>query len=934
MLLDATHRRMAVTLLCLIVSGTIFTSFFVFIDSYSSYIWDYETDVGPASMMIVGSEGLEFKDAILALPHINKVSSLKLSMASVVAYPPEHNVTPASSNTGSENEYGYSLQPVPEDELNKTIRVGVIDDTFQDNFPSIINITIGRLPESDIEIAFSEYVANVFKVTAGDIVSYEHGVNSIYYSYLRLVGVYSQDEADKRSGHYYTLADAVIPESLMTNDSREDYLFLGVESHHNQLMSSVEVNYLSDVEESIREIDPQYAVSHHTSFYIDDILAQGIVRYQTWLLSTRSQQVTRIEGFLFFAMVFAGFGVRYNIRHKKAEIEMLRARGSSPTRITVEFIRELSLLGILSTGIALVLGFIMSRIGLITVGFFQFSQLKNGPFLIEFDSIVILIILSIGVPLSLYSVLHNDSKAVTSTSVDHGRLARMTRLLTLLRWDLSLSLISLLILLTTWGTSNLVAQSPVFTILAYGAPFTFFIGIAGLITRSLRTSAHWLSIKLGRSLGKLATGLGIRRVGSNASAAGVTVLIIALAISLAWNGAVLNVTLPNTILNQTKFAIGGDVSFRLEDDNRSLWSNLTYDVAENPIVEGLATVTTYGLSLSSDIQDLTEFVAIDPSQYADVGYDSLGEPLTESSLMPSLVSLGEFPTGIIITSDLARSYALSQGDALRAFRANGSDIETLTFNILAIVESLPDALVGPNGYSPPPSSSSVSVGRGRIWMTAEYAETVFSQDSSLATVLCIRTHEGTNGDELVNEVLSSNLAGTVLGYAVASSISDQSSHQSLFIFDSTIDTILTIVVLSSIPVAFLIYYYEQLEDKRKESALLRAIGMELTQLHRYEMIETQSVILYGVLLVAVGVPVLIMTSLNIAIFKSAIAFKAFPSPIILSIPWIPLFFLIAYLFICASVVGFILSLLNSKYPIIEARRETWADSWCSRGQTE
>lgn len=926
---------MAITLLCMIVSSTIFTSFLIFIDSYSRNTWDYETDVGPASMVIVGSEGLEFIDEILALPQINRVSSLNISVASVVAYPPEHNVTLASSGTEFENASGYFPQAAtpPDPDLNLTIRVGCIDETFQENFPSIINITNGKLPERNIEIAFSKRVADLFQVTVGDIVSYEHGVLSPYYSFLRLVGVYAQDEADTRSGHYYRLADAVIPTALMTNDSREDYLFLEVDRSNCQpIVPSVGIASLSEVEENIRGIDPQYAITHQTSFYIDDILAKGIVRYQASLLDLRLEQLNRIQGFIFFALVFAGFGVRYNIKHRKLEIEMLRTRGASGIQITLAFLRELMVLEALSIGFALGLGFLLSRIGFTTLGFFQFGQLRNSPFLLTFDSIIILIILSIVIPVSLYSIFHNNSKIVPTTSIGHGRLKRLARLMQLLRWDISLSLVSLVFLLSIWESSSLVAQSPIFAILVYGLPFTFFIGIAGLISRSLSTSTNWLSSGLKKPLGKLAAGLGIRRISWNASTSGATVLVIALALSLAWNGAVIDITIPNTVLNHTRFAIGGDIAFRLEEDSRNSWNDLLGNVEENPIVEGLSTVTTYGLSLSAEIQDLVKFVAIDPLVYASVGYDSLGNPLAQSSLMASLSALDQNPTGIIMTSDVARVYGLSEGDTLRVFRANGSEIETLTFNTLAIVESLPDSMVGPNGYQPPPSST--IVGRGRIWMHIEHADTLFIQDSSLITVLCVRTREGTNGQELVDAILGSDIADTVLGYAIASVITEKSSHQSQFIFDSTIDTFLIIIALSSVPVAFLVHFNEQLEDKRKESALLRAIGMKTMQLHKYQVIEMQSIILYSILLIAIGSPILIISSLNVTMYTSTIAFSAFPSPILLAIPWIPLFLIITYSILCAGVVGFMLSFLNAKHPICKLTRDTWADSWHNRGQTE
>lgn len=932
---DAGRRRIAVTLLCLVISGIIFTSPMIFIDSYSQNVWDYETDVGPASMVIVGSEGLEYSNDILAMPQISKALSLKISVASVVAYPPEHNATLALSNSDFNNSNGFHPQvPVPEPILNQTIRVGVFDETLLDYSPSIINITSGRLPESDIEIAFADWLANLFVVEVGDIVSYEHGSNSPFYSLLRLVGIYAEDEADKRSGHYYALADAVIPPALMTNESREDYLFLEIDrSRCNPIMPSIGIEYLSEVEEKIRDIDPNYEFTHHTQFYIDDILAQGIVRYQTWLLDTRIEQLTRIQGFVFFALVFAGYGIRYNMKQKKPELEMLRARGATNTQISITAIRELAFLGGLSSVIAMGFGSLISKIGFVSSGFFHFGSLGNSPFLLTFDSVVLLLILNIVIPLGLYSVLHNDSKTVAAPSRSHGRLTRLSRFMQLFQWDITLSVVSLIILISIWESSSLIHQSPIFTLLAFGTPFTLFIGIAGLITRSLRTSSYWVSAKLRKPLGKLATGLGVRRISQNSSISGATILVVALAISLAWNGVVVDATLPNTILNQTKFAIGGDVTLRLQEDSRSLWTELAENVSENPIVEDLSFVTTYGLSLSSELQDLVEFVAINPSLYANVGYDSLGNPLNQSNLMRVLTELEQNPTGIVMTSDVAEAYGVSEGDTLRAFRSNGSEIETLIFNTLAVVRSLPDSMVGPNGYNPP-SASYANVGRGRIWMNVEHADTIMFQNSSLATVLCIRTQKGTNGEDMVDGLLDSDVSDAILGYAIASVISDAASNQGPLIFNGSIDTLLVIIALSSIPVAFFVHFYEQLGDKRKEAALLRTIGLEPIKLNKYQVVEMQSVILYGILLIAVGSPILITNSLIVTMYTSTIAFRAFPSPILLSIPWLPLVVCVVYLVLCAGILGFVISFLTVNHNISKLARDTWADNWSKRGETE
>jgi ABC-type lipoprotein release transport system permease subunit len=768
-------------------------------------------------------------------------------------------------------------------------------------------------------------------VTVGDIVSYEHGVQSSYYSLLRLVGVYSQDDVDTRNGHYYALADAVVLPALMTNDSREDYLFLKIDkSRFTPVVPYVGISHLSDIEEAIRELDPVYAIGHHTSFYIDDIMARGIIRYQNWLIENKAAQLTRIQGFLFFAVVLSGIGVRYNLKRRKTEMQMLIARGGSSNQILRLYLQELLSLGLLSTFIAVGLGFLVSRIGFMTTGFFQFTRLTDAPVLLTLDSIIILLMLSFAIPLVMYLIFRNNTRAVVTKPTGHGRLAKLARLVTLFRWDVTLSFLSLVILITMWQSSSIITQVPFFSLLAYGAPFAFFIGIAGLISRSLKTSSNWLSSILRKPLGALASGFGVRRVSQNSMVSGTTVLVVALALSLALNGAVVDATLPNTILTQTRFAIGGDVVFRLEDDRNSLWMNLTEDVANSPDVDALSTITVFGLSLSAEMQDIVEFVAVNPVEYSRVGYDSQGHSLDQSSLNPTLAALDQSPTGVIMTSDVAGIYGLSEGDTLRAFRTNGTEIETIAFNTLGVVDSLPDSMVGPDGYTPPLSTSHTKVGRGQIWMHQEHADTLFRQNSSLATTLCVRTSSNSDGQGIVDAILESDVADAVLGHAVATVISYETSQHSQFVFDRSIDTLLILVTLGSIPVVFVMHFHEHKEERENESALLRSIGIDTIKLHKYQVVEAQSLIIYGILLIAVGAPILIVNSLNVTMFTSVFLFQAFPIPIILAIPWLPIVMLMFYLILCAFTLGFSLSVFSSRMPIFRAARETWEESMHNR----
>lgn len=68
-------QRKGMTLTGLLLANAIVAGFFFYIDSYSLSVWDYETHVGPSTMVITESEAIEYIEEIRALPTVTRASS-------------------------------------------------------------------------------------------------------------------------------------------------------------------------------------------------------------------------------------------------------------------------------------------------------------------------------------------------------------------------------------------------------------------------------------------------------------------------------------------------------------------------------------------------------------------------------------------------------------------------------------------------------------------------------------------------------------------------------------------------------------------------------------------------------------------------------------------------------------------------------------------
>ncbi|TFG13116.1 hypothetical protein EU537_07335 [Candidatus Thorarchaeota archaeon] len=919
-------QRKGMTLIGLLLANAIFTGFFFYIDSYSLSVWDYETHVGPATMVITGSEVIHHIEGIRALPTVTRASYLRVSTAQIVPYKTEN--TTASFHVDSISDGSHlpeALAPVPEELLNMTVRAVCLDEKFVDLFPTINNITAGHLPTGPAEIALSTWVANRFGVGPGDIIVYEHGTNS-YYTQLDLVGVYAHEETDTRNPNYYTVADVIVPANLMTEEGREAYSFVDTDrGGFSPFYSDVAISSLSTIEESIRELDPQYSPEKHSFFYIDDILAKGILRYNAWIDSTKTTQLIKAQSFYLFGIIWLGISVRFNLKKRKTIDDWFSARGASSRQITTYRLGELVLLASISVLLSIPIGFLTSRFGF-TMDYPQSSYVLqySSHFFISLDSIVSLMLLGILGPVVMLATFLGVQKARTVAISGSSRLERISSALRLLRWDIVVVSVSLITLVGLWEIGNSIAGTPLLLILLYGAPLALILGCTSLLTKGIGALSRILS----RVSNRPAMELGLRRTGRDTTSAGATVLIVTLALSLTWNVAVIDATIPHTNLGHARFAIGADVTLRLDEDTKSLYySDLIQNISSKPQVEALTRVTVYGFSLSSELQDTVEFVVVDPLEYARVGFDSRGIPIEDSQLMNPLQELEKTTKGAVVTSDIASRLDLIIGDALRAFRQNGTFVETVTFNVVGMVDSVPDSMIGPNGYSPPvPNSDSVSVGKERIWITREYASDILNIEDASMDLICIRLKPNSDGQAFLNEVIESGAHEALNGYAAASSIVRETTQTEQLVIARSLSSFLLVFVIASIPLSYVLYSVDMLEEDTEQGALLRAMGVETSLVKQSMMIEMIGIFVHSLLLLTVFAPIQTNNSMNITIISSNMGLRAFPVAVIPAMPMIPLVILFALTIVCALSVGIVSSMSIVKEDLAMIVHNTWAEN--------
>ncbi|MFW9848821.1 MAG: FtsX-like permease family protein [Candidatus Thorarchaeota archaeon] len=922
---QSSRRRKTVTIFCLVIANSIFTGLLIYMDSYSVSIWNYETSVGPASIILTSTNELPNASTIRTVEGVSKAANFKRAWANIFAQPPEYNNTHVQASDSIKKS--TATLPAPEPSLNLSVRVATFEQDMLDQYPTIFNLTDGRWPEAPNEVAFSAWLIDYYLVDIGAAVNYRNTNEWIYHS-LVVVGIYSRPEIDNRNQWYYYIGDMVALPEMLGQLEVFYYSYIDVNrAPVTPFSASPSLEQIAQTEERIRNLDPTYSINHVTNFGLDNVLAKGIQRYLDWMVVSRIDYIVKAQMSLFIAVILSALTIRFNISGQEEKKKLLFTRGASHRQVLFAAYREIISLSFISFLIAICLGIFVSRLGMSAIDFFgfQLNEIFTQPLLITIDSFVYMAIFTLLLPTFFTFLMQPSSIKKRIEESENRKIGMLITGVRRIRWDAVIVILSLAMIIGTWETGTNMNSIPLLSIVIYSLPLFLAIGVASLLSKGMKYSSEGFTRGF-KKVSKIVATIGGRRIGKNAKSVGPTIFLIALTLSLTWNSATVASTLPYTALNHARFAIGGDISVRLDPRERVHWTELMTNISNSPEVAAVSFVGIYGLSLSSEIQDTTEFVALDPEEYKQVAYDEFGQKLEASSLGTTLDILSESPSGVIVTSDIAESYELAEGDSLRAFKGNGSSIVTIVFSIIEIVGALPDTMVTATGYHPPETGGpTIHVGEGKVWMNRDYADVILGENEENSMFLCTRLKDGSNGGSVSTTILDS-YGDVILGFSSAKEYSDEFVSTTQYESDRSLDTLRALLVLSVIPGALVLYISSNLDERKDEEILLRVLGSDMHTIRSSRQIEILSLIGHTGLLLILCAPILLQNTLFILINTSTVALISYPQPLLPVIPWTTIVVLLLVLVIFSSLLMIGSAKVDHTENLVEDKNGIWEET--------
>ena len=622
-------RRKIITLICFLLASSMAIGITVYVDSYSVHEWDKNLDVGMVAISISGDNIEQYVDDIQDIRGVTKAASLRSWYGSMLV----------------EDEFGYRYYGGDFLTLN---------ENFLQTFPDYINLEEGALPQAPGEIAIAEYIREYSDLELGDNVTLELQEG---YQNVTIVGFYNNEQAADSPFYLSYSSLAIVDPSLTPMYDERVQIFVDVDrSSLSAFNPTASLQFLYGIDEAIRSLDPFYVPGsgYSPSFYIENRLSSGISAYMMWVLMMRISEMLRVSSIYFLLILVNFLAIRHNVNERRYEESMLISRGAARGDLEKITTREIFILALFSCVIGIPLGILLSRVAISATGFFTFDTqlLISEPLLVSLDSLLISFIITILLPLITlggYRTLYSTKKNVDEGS---GRLSKVSRGLGLIRWDLLIVGLSglFLFVMITGGSSALT--NPVMVFIRPFIPLPLFLGVSSLAMKALKWGANGLSRVMRRVVGAIPASIGIRRVGKGSSSAGAAAMILVLAICLSWNSAIIDASMPITARNQSRLSVGSDLTYALDEYHFDNWSEFITNVTNHELVEKGTIVSEAYLFLSAGYEGGTDFLAVNPSEYKDIGYDYMGNPLNESDLSSLMDNLEDTPDGAIITRDI------------------------------------------------------------------------------------------------------------------------------------------------------------------------------------------------------------------------------------------------------------------------------------------
>ncbi len=910
-------RRKGVTLLCFLLASTMAMGITVYVDSYSVHEWDKNLDVGEIAITAQGEGIQDYVDEIRSIDGVTEAASLLRGTALFEFW--------------VNDTWGGYIDVIHGDILAPS-------QEFLETFPGYITLEDGAFPSRNgSEIAIINSFSDYYGIQIGDVLNFSNDWDDSFEA-VEVIGIYIQGGDETFNPYYWEYESLAIGVPAVI-EYWEYRVFIDIDrTRVTAFNAGGSLAYSNGIDEAIRAVDPYYdpQIPWSSRFWVLNRISTGISAYMSWVQTVRITQIFRSTSIILLILMVTFLAIRYNVNERRFESDILYSRGASSGDLGKIVNREIFILSIFSCILGIILGLGISRIAIAATGFFQFdlALMISEPFLITLDSLIISALAGIALPilaLGSYRVVYSTKKSVDQ---DQGRLSKVVKGLNFVKWDvLVVGLAGVLLMVLMSGGSD-VQNNPILGLVLPIVPLPLFLGVASLSIKGLRGGAVRISRTMARVVGQIPASIGIRRIGKGASSGGAAAMVLVLAISLSWNSAIVDASLPITKTYQAQLSVGADITFALDNDKIEQWENFSLNVTSHENVVSATYVSETGLYLSSGYAGYKTFLAVDPREYTNIGYHYLGSRLNESELSSMMESLDSVLDGAIISRDTAQEYNLDVGDILRASEISEEAIP-FTFRVLAIVEAIPempsddyfyyyDYIIMPPGVPYFPFSN--VVGHDRVMINREYLRSLLGALNQTNNFLCVSTAENANGTETGEsllgaggyEVLNQNLWDSV------SSQTDEFLGQTTYHIDRSIDTMLTVLTVGTIMGAFAVYAAEGVRARRREIALLRSAGADSGLIVKAQVAEMSILMLFSFVVLLGYAPLFLSTTISSTMSTSG--YVTYPVSVFPIIPWLTIFTVLAFFVVSVMIfIGFV-AFFGSRINLAQTLNASWAEA--------
>ncbi len=951
-------RRKGITLLCLALAASLTTGIAVFVDSAGYYRWSEFIDSRPVAIHLYGIGLAEHVTDIRQVDHVERVAVAYYGW--VTTYVNSSTLHPVEPSSVRLQRTWLARPGHKAQQINFTEWHGVdldamsVGPDFYQAFPQLFKRITGRLPANETEVAVSEDVSSWLNVSIGERV----GIAPFGTAYSsQSSGASASSVANDSAGGLQADGEDIALATIVgiyTPVSADNFLFaplttqmiigLPALANHGDEMLYIEIDrrpltpanvpasleYLTSVETDIlRTIDPYYVPgSSYEPCSVDNLLADGVIEYKHWLDSTRLTQVFNSGGELLMVILVVVMAVRYNINDRRPEIEVLRARGASQRTINLRIFKEFVALSVLATVLGLIGGIGASRISMASRGYLVVdpSRLLTEPLIVSIDSLLFSIVMS-SLMLFASGIVYQRAFARPRRQTRKGLVVRIGKLLTMIRWEFVTIILSVLLLWSLYSSGGTVMASSVVGVFARMAltfaPLAIFLAVGSLFSKWLRRGAMTFSRRGTRVFGPLPARVGIRRPGRRTSSAALVTIVIVFAIGLTWTNLTVAASLPATKEAQARYTFCSDILFHLEYGQSEFWPRLMENLSAIDSVRAWSLSSHLYLELSN--YEIYRFVGLNASEMMQIGYDYLGRPIRESPVAQALQQLQARQAGAIITKSIAETYGLSEGDAIRAFIRRGGDNATIvTFVVVGIMEALsPIGMVDTGTTGMGYYYWLGEVGYDVVWVNEAYLDLFFAPEErswSLTVGLAPRTNSTQVGESILEQG-----GGAALSDPPYSDVTSEVAgflHQEAYEITQSVDTLLTVMSILTVPVVFVLYASENIGHRRREIALLRAAGVTRGEVLKIEATEMAFLTLMATLLLLVIGPIIVSNAL-LTVHTTSYSYHFVVIPVfpVVLLAAVYLLFLVAAFFF-----AFLVACFSTRIRLAEALNASWTES--------